>query len=50
MKDVLGLTADYATRFLETLEDRPVRPEASIDELRQALGGPLPAEGRDPAT
>ena len=48
VKDVLGLTADYATRFLETLDDRPVRPESSIDELREALGGPLPAERRDP--
>jgi glutamate/tyrosine decarboxylase-like PLP-dependent enzyme len=48
VKDVLGLTAAYATQFLETLDDRRVRPEASIDELREALGGPLPAESRDP--
>ena len=48
MKDVLGLTADYATQFLEALDDRPVRPEASVDELREALGGPLPVESRDP--
>jgi glutamate/tyrosine decarboxylase-like PLP-dependent enzyme len=49
MKDVLGLTADYSRNFLETLHERPVRPQASIEELREALGGPLPEEGREPA-
>ena len=48
MKDVLGLTADYSRQFLETLDERPVRPEASVAELREALGGPLPVESRDP--
>ena len=48
MKEVLGRTADYATQFLDTLDARPVRPEASIEELREGLGGPLPAERRDP--
>ena len=49
MKDVLGLTADYAARFLATLGDRPVRPSASAEEVREALGGPLPAEGSEDA-
>ena len=45
MKDVLGLTADYAAQFLATLDQRPIRAEASIEELREALGGPLPEAG-----
>ncbi len=49
MKDVLGLTADYAAQFLATLDQRPIRAEASIEELREALGGPLPEAGREPA-
>ena len=46
---VLGLTADYAARFLGSLDERPVRPSASINELRAAFGGPLPEQGTDPA-
>ena len=42
---VLRLTADYADRFQATLDDRPVRAQASFDELRAALGGPLPERG-----
>jgi glutamate/tyrosine decarboxylase-like PLP-dependent enzyme len=42
---VLELTADYAARFLGSLDERPVRPSASIDELRASLGGPVPAHG-----
>lgn len=49
MKDVLGLTADYAAQFLGTLDERPIRAEASVGELRDALGGPLPEEGSEPA-
>ena len=49
VKDVLGLTADYATQFLGTLDERPIRAEASVEELREALGGPLPEVGREPA-
>ncbi|MDX6438804.1 MAG: hypothetical protein QOF45_1387 [Gaiellaceae bacterium] len=45
MKELLGLTADYAAQFLGTLDDRPVRAEASVEELVEALGGPLPEEG-----
>jgi glutamate/tyrosine decarboxylase-like PLP-dependent enzyme len=47
VKDVLGLTADYAVHFLEGLDERRVQPQASIEELRAALGGPLPATGID---
>jgi glutamate/tyrosine decarboxylase-like PLP-dependent enzyme len=49
VKDLLGLTADYAAQFLATLDERPIRAEASVEELRAALGGPLPEAGREPA-
>ena len=48
MKEVLRLTADYAAQFLDTLDERPIRADASIEELREALGGPLPEAGREP--
>lgn len=38
-----------ATAFLATLDDRPVWPRASLDEMLQAFGGPLREEGLDPA-
>jgi glutamate/tyrosine decarboxylase-like PLP-dependent enzyme len=47
VKDLLGLTADYASGFIGSLDDRPVPPQASIEELRAALGGPLPERGSD---
>jgi glutamate/tyrosine decarboxylase-like PLP-dependent enzyme len=47
VKDLFGLTADYATQFLETLDERPVGPQATLDELREALGGPLPETRSD---
>jgi len=47
VKDLLGLTADYASQFIDSLDDRPVPPKASVDELRAALGGPLPERGTD---
>jgi len=45
--DVLRLTADYAAQFHRTLDERPVGARASFDELRAALGGPLPVAGAD---
>ena len=45
--DLLRLTADYAAQFHRTLDERPVRASASFEELRDALGGPLPAEGTE---
>jgi glutamate/tyrosine decarboxylase-like PLP-dependent enzyme len=47
-RDLLHATADYAADFLETLGERPIRPEADVDELTSALGGPLPEDGMDP--
>jgi len=44
LDDLLRLTADYASQFLGSLDERPVGAAASIEELREALGGPLPEE------
>jgi glutamate/tyrosine decarboxylase-like PLP-dependent enzyme len=38
----------HAGRHLAALDDRHVRPGAGADELRQALGGPLPTSPTDP--
>jgi len=46
--ELLGRTAELAARFLDRLPDRPVWPPVDLAELRDALGGPLPALGEDP--
>ncbi|MFJ6112540.1 pyridoxal phosphate-dependent decarboxylase family protein [Agrococcus sediminis] len=38
-----------ATAFLGTLDERPVWPRASLDEMLDVFGGALPEEGADPA-
>src|SRR4051794_16214992 len=51
MTDVRALlhrTADLAADFLESLDERPVFPTAGTEQLRAALGGPLPDEPTDP--
>jgi glutamate/tyrosine decarboxylase-like PLP-dependent enzyme len=51
MTDVRALlrrTAELASDFLESLDDRPVFPRVSADELRQSLRVPLPDEPTDP--
>ena len=48
VRDLLRRTADLAADFLESLDERPVFPPVSADELRRSLGGPLPAEPTDP--
>jgi glutamate/tyrosine decarboxylase-like PLP-dependent enzyme len=47
---VLEVAGDRARRYLAELPDRPVREEASVEELRAALDRKLPKEGEDPAT
>jgi glutamate/tyrosine decarboxylase-like PLP-dependent enzyme len=47
MKDLFGLTADYAAQFLGSLDERPVNAQASVDELVEVLGGPLPDDGAE---
>ena len=49
VRDLFGLTADYSTQFLGSLDERRIRPDASIEELRAALGGTLPTGGTDAA-
>jgi glutamate/tyrosine decarboxylase-like PLP-dependent enzyme len=48
-RDVLRRTAEHAADFLETLGERPVYPDVGVDELREALGGPVPEGPTDPA-
>jgi len=48
MRALLQRTAELASDFLESLDDRPIFPTASAAELREALGGPLPDEPTDP--
>ena len=43
--DLFQRTADYAAQFHRTLDERPVRAQASFEELVAALSGPLPDEG-----
>jgi glutamate/tyrosine decarboxylase-like PLP-dependent enzyme len=42
IRPLLQRTADLASDFLESLDDRPIFPRTSPAELRQALGGALP--------
>ena len=48
LRPLLQLTSEYATAYLETVEERPVREAAGLEELRAALGGPLPEHPVDP--
>ena len=51
MTDVRALlqrTADLAADFLDSLDERPVFPQVSVDELRSTLRVPLPDEPMDP--
>jgi glutamate/tyrosine decarboxylase-like PLP-dependent enzyme len=38
-----------AERFLDSVDERPVWPRASLDEMLEAFGGPLAEDGIDPA-
>ena len=48
-EELLRLTAGHAARFLDSLAERSVAATATIEELREALGGPLSEEGVDDA-
>jgi glutamate/tyrosine decarboxylase-like PLP-dependent enzyme len=43
-RELLRRTAELAAGYVESLGERPVFPHADPDELRKALGGPLPDE------
>ncbi len=45
---LLKRTTELALEFLETLPHRRVGPIVPIEELRAALGGPLPEQGEEP--
>jgi len=47
-RELLRRTAEIAADFIESLERRPVWPDASVSELRGTLGGALQDEPRDP--
>jgi glutamate/tyrosine decarboxylase-like PLP-dependent enzyme len=42
MRDLLRRTAELAADYLDTLGERPVFPDVTPEQLRAALGGPLP--------
>ena len=48
-RDLLRLTAELAADYVDTLGERPVFPDVTPEELREALGGPLPEEPLDSA-
>ena len=43
-RELLRRTADLAAAYVESLGERPVFPHVDPDDLREALGGPLPEE------
>jgi glutamate/tyrosine decarboxylase-like PLP-dependent enzyme len=47
-RDLLRLTAELAADYVDTLGERPVFPDVTPEQLREALGGPLPDEPLDP--
>ena len=47
-RDLLRRTAEIAADYVESLGERPVFPQVTPEELRAALGGPLPEEPVDP--
>ena len=47
-RDLLRRTAEIAANYVESLGERPVFPRITPEQLREALGGPLPEEPLDP--
>src|SRR5687767_3739112 len=47
-RELLRRTAEIAADFVDSLEERPVWPHASVESLRDALGGPLPDRPAEP--
>ena len=45
---VLGRAAELGIAFVESVPDRPVRPSATVSELRRALDEPLPEGPTEP--
>jgi glutamate/tyrosine decarboxylase-like PLP-dependent enzyme len=49
-RDLLTSAANHAAEFLESLDNRPIFPRTTPEELRAALGAPLPERSTDPET
>src|SRR5262245_59407388 len=49
VRALLQQTADLAADYLDSLEERPVFPQVSVDELRAGLRVPLQDEPLEPA-
>jgi glutamate/tyrosine decarboxylase-like PLP-dependent enzyme len=47
-RELLRRTAEISGDILDGLAERPVFPALSLDEIRAALGGPLPDQPADP--
>ncbi len=47
IRDLLERTAAIAADYVESLGERPVFPEVTPEQLREALGGPLPEDPVD---
>ncbi len=47
-RELLRRTAELAGDYLDSLDERPVFPLASMEEIAEALGGPLPQSPSDP--
>jgi glutamate/tyrosine decarboxylase-like PLP-dependent enzyme len=47
VRKLLELTAAIAADYVESLDDRPVFPDVTPEQLRAALGGPLPEQPVD---
>jgi glutamate/tyrosine decarboxylase-like PLP-dependent enzyme len=47
VRDLLRRTAEIAADYVESLGERPVFPHVTPEQLREALGGPLPEEPLD---
>jgi glutamate/tyrosine decarboxylase-like PLP-dependent enzyme len=49
VRELLRRTAEIAADYVESLDERPVFPDVTPEQLRGVLGGPLPDEPLDPA-
>ena len=49
VRELLRRTAEIAADYVESLDERPVFPDVTPEQLREVLGGPLPEEPLDPA-
>src|SRR6266536_668183 len=50
LRELLELVTDLATGFYDSLDERPVYPRASVNELREAFAAPLPEQPTDAKT